>query len=891
MTDGILLAEIQRDRMLRRYDTLIVDEAHERSLNIDFILGYLRQLLPAATRPEGGRHVGDDRHGALRQPLRRRRRRRSGDRGHRSDVPGRGPLPRRSATTAIRCRRSSTPSTSWSARVPATCSCSSRASARSTTPPTPCAASSVPAPEVLPLYARLSSAEQHRIFQPHRGRRVVLSTNVAETSLTVPGVRYVVDAGTARISRYSRRLKVQRLPIEPVSQASAEPARRPVRPGRAGHLHPPVQRGRLRRPAGVHRTRDPAHQPGVGHPADDGDRPRRRRRLPVRRATGRRRRSATATCCSRSWRRSAPPTTRGVRPLTPIGKRLARLPIDPRLGRMVLEADRHGCVREVLVIAAALSIQDPRERPHGRARRRPTQLHRRFDVAGSDLLSIVALWDYLRAEQRARSSNQFRKLCRAEYLNYLRVREWQDLYSQLRRVAGDLGVPARARTTRRPSRPRPPGGARRAAVAPRVPRPRPPRVPRRARRDVRHRSRLGARQAAAALGDGGRAGRDESPVGAARRRDPAGVGRARRQPTSSSGPTASRGGTDAAGRAIATETVTLYGLPIVTGRTIGYDRVDRAAARELFIRHALVARRVGRRASRSSSATASSSPRSARSRRGSVAATCSTTTRCTTSTTDRVPADVVSTRHFDRWWRDASAPTPDAARAHRRRAARRRRCGHPSRRLSRHVAQRRARPPAVATASRPASRSTASRCGSRSRRSTRSTTTASTGRSPAIAASSSRPSCARCPRTIRRALIPLAETVAAAAERLGAPRGRLVDALAGVAHRRQRRAGRRRRLRPDGAADHLRDARARGRRARARSATPTPTSAAIRARLATAAREAIAAAVPLAERTRHHDAGTSARCRRIVDDRRRRPSGASATRRCSTTTTACRCAS
>ena len=130
---------------------------------------------------------------------------------------------------------------------------------------------------------------------------------------------------------------------------------------------------------------------------------------------------------------------REIRPLTPIGRRLARLPVDPRLGRMVIEADRHGCVREVLVIAAALSIRDPRERPLAE-RTQADEAHRRFDVAGSDLLSIVALWDYLRAEQRARSSNQFRKLCRTEYLNYLRVREWQDLFSQLRRVAGEIGV-------------------------------------------------------------------------------------------------------------------------------------------------------------------------------------------------------------------------------------------------------------------------------------------------------------------------------------------------------------------------------------------------------------------------------------------------------------------
>ena len=231
MTDGILLAEIQRDRMLRRYDTIIIDEAHERSLNIDFLLGYLQPAAAATPRPEADRHVGDDRHRALRRALRRRRPRidpRSTGRTYPVEVRYR-PF---GATTTMRDQVQAVcdavdelarEGTGRRARVPERRARDPRHRRRAAR------GSNLRDTEVLPLYARLSAAEQHRIFQPHTGRRVVLATNVAETSLTVPGVRYVVDAGTARISRYSHRLKVQRLPIEPVSQASAEPARRPLR--------------------------------------------------------------------------------------------------------------------------------------------------------------------------------------------------------------------------------------------------------------------------------------------------------------------------------------------------------------------------------------------------------------------------------------------------------------------------------------------------------------------------------------------------------------------------------------------------------------------------------------------------------------------------------------
>ena len=257
MTDGLLLAEIQRDRLLRRYDTIIIDEAHERSLNIDFLLGYLKRILPA--RPDLKVIVTS----ATIDPERFSK--------HFDDapiievsgphVPGRGPLSRARRGHQTRPTRSATPSRSCCASGPATSSCSSPASARSATPPTRSRAGCARDIEILPLFARQSTAAQQRVWKPHQNRRVVLATNVAETSLTVPGIHYVVDPGTARISRYSARLKVQRLPIEPISQASAD-----QRKGRCGrttrrHRDPPVLRGGLRGAPALHRPRDPAHEP------------------------------------------------------------------------------------------------------------------------------------------------------------------------------------------------------------------------------------------------------------------------------------------------------------------------------------------------------------------------------------------------------------------------------------------------------------------------------------------------------------------------------------------------------------------------------------------------------------------------------------------------------
>src|SRR5690242_19729041 len=440
MTDGILLAEIQNDRQLRRYDTLIIDEAHERSLNIDFILGYLRDLLPR--RPDLKLIITS----ATIETQRFAE--------HFADVSGK-PAPvievsGRTYPVEVRYRplvETAEDDTeepmdqvdgiasavdelgregdgdilvflSGERDIRDTADALAKRNLRNT--------------DIVPLYGRLSAAEQHKVFERHTRRRVVLATNVAETSLTVPGIRYVIDPGTARISRYSNRLKVQRLPIEPVSQASAN-----QRKGRCGR----VADGICIR---LYSEEDFEGRPEFTEPEilrtnlasvilqmtnlDLGD----LAKFPF----------------------IDPPDKRNItdgvklleelgalddRRLTPLGRQLAQLPVDPRLARMVIEADRQECVAEVMVIAAALSIQDPRERPVDK-QQQADEKHARFTDKESDFFSYLNLWRYLREQQRELSGNQFRRLCRGEFLNYLRVREWQDIYSQLRQVVRTLGL-------------------------------------------------------------------------------------------------------------------------------------------------------------------------------------------------------------------------------------------------------------------------------------------------------------------------------------------------------------------------------------------------------------------------------------------------------------------
>ncbi len=659
MTDGILLAEIQRDRMLRRYDTIIIDEAHERSLNVDFLLGYLKQLLPK--RPDlkvivtsatiDTARFSEHFDGApvvevsgRSYPVEVRYRPIEAD-GFGGDEGGVDQV--QAICDAVQELSAEGPGDilvflSGEREIHDAADALRRLDLRNTT--------------VLPLYARLSSVEQHRIFQPHTGRRVVLSTNIAETSLTVPGVRYVVDTGVARISRYSHRLKVQRLPIEPISQASAN-----QRAGRCGRVAPGIcirlydeaefaARPEFTEPE-ILRTNlasvilqmtalglgDVAAFPFV--------------EPPDRRSV----RDGYALLDELGALQPADGADDAHRRLTAIGKRLARLPVDPRLGRMVLEADRHGGVREVLVIAAALSIQDPREHP-AEHRQAADEAHRRFAAQGSDFLALVKLWDNLREQQQQLSSNQFRKLCRAEYLNYLRVREWQDLYSQLRQVAGQLGVRGGTEAAH-PDRVhqallsgllshlgvrdgdsrefRGAYGSKFVVASGSVLAKKPPKWLMAA--ELVETNRLWGRMTAAV-----------QPEWAERLAGPL-VKYSYGDPT-----------WDAHnGRAVVIERATLFGLPIVAGRTIGLDRLDRDLAREMFIRHALVEGEW--ETQHTFVAENRAILHDLRTMGDRVRRFDLIDDEMVFAFYDRrVGADVVSTRHFDRWWKQERRTRPDA---------------------------------------------------------------------------------------------------------------------------------------------------------------------------------------------------------------------------------------
>ncbi|MEU5183995.1 ATP-dependent RNA helicase HrpA [Streptomyces longwoodensis] len=443
MTDGILLAEIQTDRELRAYDTIIIDEAHERSLNIDFLLGYLAQLLPkrpdlkvvitsATIDPERfSRHFGDApiiEVSGRTYPVEVRYRpllEEVGD-DEAADAD-------RDQITAI---IDAVEELRGEGQGDILVFLSGEREIRDTADALE--KRKFPFTEVLPLYARLSHAEQHRVFQPHTGRRIVLATNVAETSLTVPGIKYVIDPGFARISRYSHRTKVQRLPIEPVSQASAN-----QRKGRCGRTSDGIcirlysEEDFLSRPeftdAEILRTNLASvilqmTAAGLGDIEkfpfiDPPDHRNIRDGVQLLQELG-----------------ALDPGQKDPRKrLTQTGRKLAQLPVDPRLARMVLEADRNGCAREVMVIAAALSIQDPRERPADK-QAQADQQHARFKDETSDFLAYLNLWRYVREQQRERGSSSFRRMCKQEYLNFLRIREWQDIYSQLRTVAKQMGI-------------------------------------------------------------------------------------------------------------------------------------------------------------------------------------------------------------------------------------------------------------------------------------------------------------------------------------------------------------------------------------------------------------------------------------------------------------------
>ncbi len=532
--------------------------------------------------------------------------------------------------------------------------------------------------DVLPLYARLPAAEQHRVFQPHRGRRVVLATNVAETSLTVPGIKYVVDPGSARISRYSRRTKVQRLPIEPVSQASAN-----QRKGRCGRTSDGVcirlysEEDFLSRPEftdpEILRTNlasvilqmaaldlgEVADFPFVDPPDS----------------------RSVADGVRLLAELGAFSQSRGPARLTDVGRKLARLPVDPRLGRMILEAGHNGCAREVLIITAALSIQDPRERP-AESRAAAHAMHARFAEPESDFLAFLTLWDYLSDQQRALSASAFRRMCRREYLHYLRVREWQDVYGQLRRAAAELGIGTGHDRDRRAAERTAETGARFPAdVADRVhisllagllshigmkEAEQKPRGKRRGPPEF-----AGARGARFAIsGDSVLARKPPQWVVAAElvetsrlwariaaRIEPEWV-----EPLAAHLVTRHHSDPhwDAKrGVAMASERVTLYGLPVVAARQVSYGRIDPAAARELFIQRALVegdwqTHHRFFHQNRQLLEDAEDLERRTR-RRGVVADDAA----LFGFYEQRIPRDVTSARHFDAWWKKTRAADPE----------------------------------------------------------------------------------------------------------------------------------------------------------------------------------------------------------------------------------------
>ncbi|WP_459547132.1 ATP-dependent RNA helicase HrpA [Nocardia sp. X0981] len=783
MTDGILLAEIQRDRLLRAYDTIIIDEAHERSLNIDFLLGYLKQLLPrrpdlkivitsATIDPElFARHFTDD----------------AGDPAPIVEVSG------RSYPVEIRYRPLALP-------VPAEDEAEEDEQRAVDRDPVDaiCAAVTelftegdgdvlvflsgereirdtadalkdlkLPRTEILPLYARLSAAEQHRVFASHTGRRVVLATNVAETSLTVPGIRYVVDPGTARISRYSMRTKVQRLPIEPISQASAR-----QRAGRCGRVadgicirlyseddfesrpaftDPEILRtnlaavilqmtalglGEIERFPFVEAPDNRAVRDGIalleelgaltragaagsaaadGRAAPAGSPPPDGRAAVAESAAGEPGRSRSETAAGTESGEKAGTRSTG-RVLTPTGREMARLPVDPRMGRMLVEAHRTGCLADVLVIVAALSIQDVRERPADQQQAADAQ-HARFTVPNSDFLAYLRLWEYLTGQRRTLSANRFRRMCREEFLHYLRIREWQDLYGQLRTITKGMGWSLHDRTdTRKEAGPaeRGPGapvtrrrrgrkggtpdspaaGAPTDSTAPTRQHTGPRRVEEMTPdtdpwdataihqallsgmlshigvREAESREFLGARNAKFMI----------FPGSALAKKPPRWVMAAELVETSRLwGRMAARIEPEWAerlagdlvkrtysephwsakrGAARAYERVTLYGIPLVTGRPVDYGRIDPEISRELFLRHALVQGEWQTRHEffhHNRALLEDIADLEHRARRRDILVDDEVLFEFYDR---RIPADIVSVRHFDTWWKTARRQDP-----------------------------------------------------------------------------------------------------------------------------------------------------------------------------------------------------------------------------------------
>lgn len=653
MTDGMLLAEIQQDKWLQHYDTLIIDEAHERSLNIDFLLGYVKTLLlrrldlkliiTSATidLPRFSRHFQN-------APV--------------IEVSGRTyPVQVRYRPIAEQAQDGD--SDQLQAIFDAVAELSREAHGdilifmsgereiRDTAEGLQKLA--LRHTEILPLYARLSGSEQQRIFQPHTGRRIVLATNVAETSLTVPGIKYVIDTGRARISRYSYRTKVQRLPIEAISQASAN-----QRQGRCGRMSDGIcirlysEQDFLSRPLfsdpEIVRTNLASvilqmTALGLGDISA----------FPFLDAPDKRHIQDGIRLLEELG--ALTPGGGKTGQLTKIGRALAQFPIDPRLARMVLQAQQQGCVHEVMIIAAGLSIQEPRERPQDK-QQAADEKHRRFQDKESDFIGLIRLWGYLQEQQKALSAGQFRRLCRAEYLNYLRVQEWQDVYSQLRQIVRQQGMPINSQPADYFSL----HSALLAGLLSHI-----------GNKDRDKLEFIGMRNTRFAL----------FPASGLFRKPPKWVVVAELVETSRLwGRMAARIEPEwleplaqhlikrsyseprwhsRQGAVMAQEKVTLYGLAIVVSRKVNYSQIDPALCRELFIRHALV---------EGDWQTSHAFFHDNQQLLDEVAQLEHKTRRRDILVDDemlfafydaRLPADIVSIRHFDQWWKQASCQQPN----------------------------------------------------------------------------------------------------------------------------------------------------------------------------------------------------------------------------------------
>jgi ATP-dependent helicase HrpA len=705
MTDGILLNEIHRDRLLTRYDTIIIDEAHERSLNVDFLLGYLARILPerpdlkviitsATIDPESfAKHFAAP--DGTPAPIIE-----VSGRTYPVEIRYRGPVEDADTENAA-----TEPEDEVSAIVAALRELDreapgdvlvflpGEAEIRDAADAVRGAYANDRAPtEVLPLFGRLSAADQHRVFERSRvagvRRRVILATNVAETSLTVPGIKYVVDTGTARISRYSNRSKVQRLPIEAVSQASAN-----QRSGRAGRTSDGIA---IR----LYSEEDYDKRPEYTEPEI----------LRTSLASVILQMLSLGFGDITAFPFLTPPDSRGVKAafdlltelgavepsrrdgaphLTRTGRDISRMPIDPRFARMLIEAgkaDSGGTVtRDVLAIVSGMTIQDVRERPEER-RDEADRLHARFVDPTSDFLTLLNLWNHLREQQRELGSSAFRRLCRSEHLNYVRVREWFDVHRQLRTL---VKTPDRGRDDTRTGKH---GGAsdpdaiHRALLsgllsqigildertAPAGKSHSPAKEPK-GRRIAEYRGARGIRFSI-------------FPGSGLRKKSPRAVIAAEIVETSRTfartvaaidpawaetlaGDLAKRQVTEPhwskdAGAAVAFEKVTLFGLEIIPRRRVQFARIDRAASRELFVRHALVEgewdpARIDKRVSAFWRSNAELRKRleklEERERRRDILAGDEAVFRFYD---ERIPADVFDVRSFESWWREAMATTP-----------------------------------------------------------------------------------------------------------------------------------------------------------------------------------------------------------------------------------------